>query len=157
MTNKFEKTEHFNRTFGNAVRDTPDLGGSDIPMRMNIFLEEAKEVEEAYIKFQFLDEIEEVLVESNVPEDYYDRIMTRLRRRVNVEFLDGLVDTQVVLDGLAQGTGMPVNEAFDAVYESNMSKLNPDGTVLRRADGKTLKGENYFSPTDKLNEILGYK
>jgi hypothetical protein len=38
--------------------------------------------------------------------------------------------------------------AWDAVWCSNMSKIDPvSGKVLKREDGKVLKGENY-KPAD---------
>jgi predicted HAD superfamily Cof-like phosphohydrolase len=39
-----------------------------------------------------------------------------------------------------------LDNAFRMVHASNMSKLMPDGTVLRREDGKVLKGPNYQPP-----------
>jgi predicted HAD superfamily Cof-like phosphohydrolase len=38
------------------------------------------------------------------------------------------------------------DEAFKRVHASNMSKLGSDGKVLRRPDGKILKGPNYKPP-----------
>ncbi len=43
-------------------------------------------------------------------------------------------------------------EALTRVHASNMSKLGPDGTPLRREDGKILKGPNYAPP--QLIDIL---
>ena len=44
-----------------------------------------------------------------------------------------------------------------AIHESNMSKLQADGTVKRReSDGKVLKGENYKTPTADIERILGF-
>lgn len=43
--------------------------------------------------------------------------------------------------------GLPIEEAFKRVYESNMSKLGPDGKPVLREDGKILKGPNY-KPTE---------
>lgn len=39
-----------------------------------------------------------------------------------------------------------VLKAFLVVHKSNMSKLDADGNVLRREDGKVLKGPNYEAP-----------
>lgn len=39
-----------------------------------------------------------------------------------------------------------IEEAFDLVHRSNMSKLRTDGTPIIREDGKILKSENYFEP-----------
>lgn len=40
------------------------------------------------------------------------------------------------------------------VHRSNMSKLGEGGKPLRRADGKTIKGPNYFPPN--IVAALGY-
>ena len=40
-------------------------------------------------------------------------------------------------------------EAFSEVHRSNMSKRNKDGTILRRLDGKVMKGPDYFPPNLK--------
>lgn len=39
--------------------------------------------------------------------------------------------------------GLPIEQAFRRVYESNMSKLGDDGKPVLREDGKILKGPNY--------------
>lgn len=39
--------------------------------------------------------------------------------------------------------GLPIEQAFRRVYESNMSKLGDDGKPVLREDGKILKGSNY--------------
>jgi len=40
-----------------------------------------------------------------------------------------------------------LEEAFRIVHRNNMSKVQPDGTVKRREDGKVLKPDNYV-PVD---------
>ncbi len=157
MTSSFDKVAEFNTTFGNAVRTEPGLGYDDVKMRLGLLVEEVRETQDAYAVFKFLPEVREVL-EFFFRDDFLiDSAMERLLEKVNVEFLDGLADVRVVNEGLAQATGMPINEAFDAVHASNMSKAQPDGSVLRREDGKVLKGVDYFAPTEDLNKILGYK
>lgn len=42
--------------------------------------------------------------------------------------------------------------AFEAVHESNMSKLDDNGKPVRRDDGKILKGPNYHPP--KMEQVL---
>jgi hypothetical protein len=39
-----------------------------------------------------------------------------------------------------------LDEAFNRVHESNMSKLDNDGKPIIREDGKILKGPNYKAP-----------
>ncbi len=43
--------------------------------------------------------------------------------------------------------GLPIEKAFQRVYDSNMSKLGDEGKPVLREDGKILKGPNY-KPAD---------
>ncbi len=47
----------------------------------------------------------------------------------------------------AYGLTSVMEDVFDEVHRSNMSKLGKNGKPIYRADGKVLKGENY-SPAD---------
>lgn len=58
-----------------------------------------------------------------------------------------ICDCLVVLYGYAHCLGIDIDKAFAEVHRSNMSKLGPNGEVIKRADGKILKGPNY-SPAD---------
>ena len=57
-----------------------------------------------------------------------------------------MADVQYVLSGTSAVFGLPMQQVFDRVHSSNMSKLGPDGKPLFRADGKILKGPNYQPP-----------
>lgn len=57
------------------------------------------------------------------------------------------VDLLVVTYGLGVTYGWAMNHAFREVIRSNMSKLDKDGKVLYREDGKVLKGP-YYIPAD---------
>ena len=70
-----------------------------------------------------------------------------------VELLDGLADLVYVAYGCALECGFDLDAALAEVHRSNLSKLMPDGTVLRRDDGKVLKGPN-FTPPD-LRALAG--
>ena len=39
-----------------------------------------------------------------------------------------------------------IEEVFDEIHESNMSKLGENGKPIYREDGKEMKGPNYFKP-----------
>ena len=39
-----------------------------------------------------------------------------------------------------------IEEVFEEIQRSNMSKLGEDGKPIYREDGKVLKGPNYFKP-----------
>ena len=45
-----------------------------------------------------------------------------------------------------------IEEVFDEIQRSNLSKLGEDGKPIYREDGKVMKGPNYFKP--KISEIL---
>lgn len=64
---------------------------------------------------------------------------------VKLKMFKELADVQYVLSGMAVSLGIPLEEVFRRVHESNMSKL-VDGKPLKRADGKFLKGPNYKKP-----------
>ena len=61
------------------------------------------------------------------------------------KMLKELSDLQYVLSGMAVSFNLPLEEAFNRVHTSNMSKL-VDGKPLKREDGKFLKGPNYQPP-----------
>ena len=56
-----------------------------------------------------------------------------------------LADLQYVLSGMVVALGIPMEQVFTRVHQSNMSKL-VDGKPLKREDGKVLKGPNYKKP-----------
>ena len=68
-----------------------------------------------------------------------------------VEVADALGDMLYILCGtiLTHGMQHKIEEVFDAIQESNMSKLGPDEKPIYREDGKVLKGPNYFKPDIK--------
>lgn len=55
------------------------------------------------------------------------------------------IDILVVTVGWLLSAGVDAAEAWRRVHESNMSKLT-DGKLLKREDGKVLKGLNYKEP-----------
>jgi predicted HAD superfamily Cof-like phosphohydrolase len=42
-----------------------------------------------------------------------------------------------------------IEEVFEEIQASNMSKLGEDGKPIYRADGKVMKGPGYFKPNIK--------
>lgn len=71
-----------------------------------------------------------------------------------VEVADALGDMLYILCGTIIEHGMQdkIEEIFDEIQKSNMSKLGEDGKPIYRNDGKVMKGPNYFKP--KISEIL---
>lgn len=63
-----------------------------------------------------------------------------------VAVADALADIMYIICGTAIEYDIPLNEVFVEVHRSNMSKLTPDGKVLRREDGKILKPEGWTPP-----------
>ena len=71
-----------------------------------------------------------------------------------VEVADALGDMLYILCGtiLEHGLQHKIEEVFDEIQRSNMSKLGEDGKPIYREDGKVLKGPTYFKPS--FEEIL---
>ena len=65
-----------------------------------------------------------------------------------VEVADALGDMMYILCGtiLSHGMQHKIEEFFEEIQRSNMSKLGEDGKPIYREDGKVLKGPNYFKP-----------
>ncbi|MGB5392701.1 MAG: nucleoside triphosphate pyrophosphohydrolase family protein, partial [Lutimonas sp.] len=65
-----------------------------------------------------------------------------------VEVADALGDMLYILCGTIIEHGMQdkIEEVFDEIQRSNMSKLGENGKPIYREDGKVLKGPNYFKP-----------
>ena len=59
--------------------------------------------------------------------------------------------TQYILCGtiIEHGLQYKIDEIFDEIQRSNMSKLDNNGNPIFREDGKVLKGPNYFRPNIK--------
>ncbi|EAR12746.1 hypothetical protein PI23P_08970 [Polaribacter irgensii 23-P] len=71
-----------------------------------------------------------------------------------IEVADALGDMLYLLCGTIIEHGMQdkMEAIFNEIQRSNMSKLGTDGKPIYRADGKVLKGPNYFKPN--ISEIL---
>ena len=71
-----------------------------------------------------------------------------------VEVADALGDMLYILCGtiLEHGMQYKIEEVFEEIQRSNMSKLGADGKPIYREDGKVMKGPNYFKP--QIMEII---
>ena len=83
------------------------------------------------------------------------------QRGDTVEIADALGDMLYILCGTILSHGMQdvIEEVFDEIQRSNMSKLDKDGNPIYREDGKVLKSDQYFRPDiktilDKRVELL---
>ena len=74
-----------------------------------------------------------------------------------IEVADALGDMLYILCGtiLTHGFQNLIEDIFDEIQSSNMSKLGDDGKPIYRNDGKVLKGPNYFKPN--IESILKSK
>jgi predicted HAD superfamily Cof-like phosphohydrolase len=65
-----------------------------------------------------------------------------------VEITDALADQLYILLGTMVAHGMQdiIEDVFNEVHRSNMSKLGENGKPIYREDGKVLKGPNYSPP-----------
>lgn len=105
-------------------------------MRLCLIREEAEEVEDAVC----------LLADKVFNAELLGIDMTEEIKAAKAALLKELCDLQYVLSGFAVTFGLPLDEAFKRVHESNMSKLGLDGKPIYREDGKVLKGPNYKKP-----------
>ena len=73
---------------------------------------------------------------------------------VAVAIADLLGDLIVYCRSEALKYGLPLEEVLDVIMDSNESKLGADGKPIYDANGKFLKGPNYWRPEPKLKELL---
>jgi predicted HAD superfamily Cof-like phosphohydrolase len=66
-----------------------------------------------------------------------------------------LADVLYVVYGFAVTFGIPIDDVFEEVHRSNLTKLDDNGKPLFREDGKILKSKNY-EPAD-VKKILEEK
>lgn len=90
----------------------------------------------------------ELMYEEN--EEYYNAIMEDDK----VEIADALGDKLYILCGtiLEHNLQDKIEDVFNEIHRSNMSKLDSNGEPVFREDGKIIKGENFFPPN--LKKVL---
>ena len=69
-----------------------------------------------------------------------------------VEVADALADLLYVIYGAGHAFGIDLDECYNEVHSSNMSKLGEDGKPIKSDSGKVPKGPNFFEPD--LKSIL---
>ena len=120
MKDKVEAVKEFHLAFGLGVRTTPkaNLGNDKNLLRYKLMREENEEYLEAAQDGDL------------------------------VEVADALGDMLYILCGTLLEHGMQdkIDEVFQEIQRSNMSKLGADGKPIYREDGKVMKGPNYFKP-----------
>jgi predicted HAD superfamily Cof-like phosphohydrolase len=120
MKRKIKAVADFHQAFGLGISQQPraDLGPEKNLLRFNLMDEENREYLEAASRGDL------------------------------VEVADALGDMLYILCGtiLEHGMQYKIEEVFEEIQRSNMSKLGADGKPVYREDGKVLKGPNYFRP-----------
>lgn len=119
MKNKLKSVHEFHEVFkiGNAAEITL-VGEKDYTLRYNLLKEENEEYLDACKKGDI------------------------------VEIADALGDQLYILCGtiLKHGLQHKIEEVFDEIHRSNMSKLDANGKPIYREDGKVMKSDRYFKP-----------
>ena len=85
-----------------------------------------------------------------IREEFYE-LMYAMRQMAFVEIDDACADLKWVIEGLCHSFGIPLQQVWDEVNRSNMSKT-VDGKLIKREDGKILKPDTY-SPPD-ISKVL---
>ena len=126
MKHKISAVELFHNSFGLGVSEK---------MRANLGFEKNR------LRFNLMDEENKEYLEAANNNDL-------------VEVADALGDMLYILCGtiLEHGMQYKIEEVFEEIQKSNMSKLGADGKPIYREDGKVLKGPNYFKPN--IREVL---
>ena len=73
---------------------------------------------------------------------------------VAVAIADLLGDIIVYCRSEALKYGVPLEEVLDVIMDSNESKLGADGKPIYDANGKFLKGPNYWKPEPRIRALL---
>jgi predicted HAD superfamily Cof-like phosphohydrolase len=73
---------------------------------------------------------------------------------VLVSIADVLGDVIVYCRSEALKYGIPLEQVLDIIMDSNESKLGADGKPIYDANGKFLKGPNYWKPEPKIKLLL---
>ena len=77
-----------------------------------------------------------------------DEYLDACRNGDLAEIADALGDKMYILFGtiITHGLQNKIEEIFDEIQRSNLSKLDDNGNPLYREDGKILKSNRYFKP-----------
>lgn len=87
-------------------------------------------------------------------EEENNEYLDAARRGDMIEIADALGDMMYILCGTILSHGMQdvIEEVFDEIQRSNMSKLDENGNPIYREDGKVMKSDLYFKPN--IEEIV---
>jgi predicted HAD superfamily Cof-like phosphohydrolase len=87
----------------------------------------------------------------NLIKEENEEYLEACKNKDIVEIADALGDQLYILCGtiLKHGLQHKIEEVFDEIHRSNMSKLDENGKPIYREDGKVLKSNRYFRPDIK--------
>ena len=95
----------------------------------------------------YIDLVEEEALEMfNSYNDFVSDSPELIKNKCLEGIIDGLVDVVVTAKGALISLGVDVNSAMEEVWKSNLSKIQLDGTVIKREDGKVMKPPTYIPP-----------
>jgi len=97
---------------------------------------------------------QERMLRYNLMKEENEEYLEAAERGDLVEIADALGDMLYILCGTINAHGLQhvMEEVFEEIQRSNMSKLDANGQPIFREDGKVLKSELYFKPN--IAEIL---
>ena len=113
----FSKVGTFMKTFGQEVKTKPSFSTDKInKLRLDLIKEELEELTEA------------------------------MNNKDLLEVADALTDILYVTYGAGHAVGINLDQCFEEVQNSNMSKLDENGKPIYNDSGIVMKGPNYFKP-----------
>ena len=116
----FLKVNMFMDTYGQEVKSKAEFPNKNIVnLRLNLIKEELEELQEA------------------------------IKQEDLLEVADALTDILYVTYGAGHAFGIDLDNCFNEVQKSNMSKLGADGKPIYNQSGKVMKGPKYFKPNLK--------
>ena len=116
----FEKVKKFMQTFGQETKTKPSFPSDKI----------------INLRYQLI-------------EEELSELKTAIKKQDIVEVADALTDILYVTYGAGHAFGINLDECFNEVQNSNMSKLGDDNKPIYNDHGKVMKGPNYFKPNLK--------
>ena len=125
---------------------------------MSKLYEKIKSVEEFHEVFKIGNASEITLVEErdftlryNLIKEENEEYLEACKNGDIIEVADALGDQLYILFGtiLKHGLQHKIEEVYDEIHRSNMSKLDEQGNPIYREDGKILKSNLYFRPNIK--------
>jgi predicted HAD superfamily Cof-like phosphohydrolase len=123
-----------------------------------LYIATIKSVEEFHDTFNIGNANEQTLIEEkdytlryNLIKEENEEYLEACKNNDIVEIADALGDQLYILCGtiLKHGLQHKMEEVFNEIHRSNMSKLDEKGNPIFREDGKILKSSLYFRPNIK--------